>query len=95
MFPAVANRNLPIVIRVVPEKCQQHSAALSTELRSYDDNSPLHLAVRNQNPEIIKLLLKHKAEVNVKNVCGSTLIYALFEQIDIVEFLIGKGADVI
>ena len=57
----------------------KNTKTLSTELCSYDDNSPLHLAVRVQNPEIIKFLLKHKAEVNVKNVCGSTpLIYALF-----------------
>jgi ankyrin repeat protein len=34
---------------------------------NYDANSPLHVAARFGNPQIVQLLLKHNADINLLN----------------------------
>lgn len=57
---------------------------------------PLHLALRNENREIIRLLIDHGADVNAPRTDGWTPLNtaAHHGQSDVIELLISKGADV-
>ena len=64
---------------------------------NFKDNTnitPLVLATKYNHTEIIKLLLKNKAQVNVKDEYMSPLVFAIRNNnIEIVKLLISSGAD--
>lgn len=56
----------------------------------------LYLAVQNQNVALVKLLLEHKVEVNMRNVkSGNTALFAAVKRLNfgLVKLLIEAGAD--
>ncbi len=77
--------------------------ALSTVLSSkYDVNflirgySPLHFAIKEQNFEIVKLLIKHKANLEFKNNYKETALNFAVRagNLDIIKYLLEQGANI-
>ena len=48
-----------------------------------DDETPLHLATRNGNPQMVALLMEHRANVHAKNNKGQTPLHLASEMLDI------------
>ena len=48
-----------------------------------DDETPLHLAARNGNPQMVALLMDHGANVHAKNNKGQTPLHLASEMLDI------------
>ncbi|MDN3031198.1 MAG: ankyrin repeat domain-containing protein [Candidatus Tisiphia sp.] len=56
----------------------------------------LHYAAKESNWGIVKWLVEHGADVNVRNKNGETVLHCAVKscQVEIVKLLLGKGADV-
>ena len=66
------------------------------DVNATDDNgqTPLHLALHNEHPEMAKLLIKKGADVNAKNKWGDTPLHLVLDNPEIAKLLIEHGADV-
>lgn len=64
------------------------------ELGDYEKNTPLMRACYNAEREIVEILLKHKAQVNTRNLHGLTPLHLAAGNVEIVRLLINQGADV-
>ncbi|MCX6993053.1 MAG: ankyrin repeat domain-containing protein [Kiritimatiellaeota bacterium] len=64
--------------------------------RDNDGKTPLCLAARWGNVDVVKYLVDKGADMNVKDIRGWTLLMVAANagKLDIVKFLVGKGADV-
>ena len=65
----------------------------------YQEDSPLHRAVRSQELDAVELLLENSADVNIRNTSGSTPLHYAVEsiwgrRIDVMKILLSHGADV-
>jgi hypothetical protein len=56
-------------------------------------SSALHLACSNNHYEIVKILINHKADVNIQNVDGMTPLH-LARTVDVARMLLNAGADI-
>jgi ankyrin repeat protein len=54
--------------------------------------SPLHQAVLNVRPEIVRLLIAHGADVNLANNLGKTPIFYAADNAALNELLVAAGA---
>ncbi|MEG4173133.1 MULTISPECIES: ankyrin repeat domain-containing protein [unclassified Microcoleus] len=94
-----------IVIRDSINRTPLHYAAtkevatllmLDINARDQYGDTPLHLAVQNNRPEIVSLLIANGAKVNVENASGNTPLHLAVQnnRPEIVSFLIANGAKV-
>lgn len=62
-----------------------------------DDLTPLHLAAENNLPRVVRALLEHGADVNVRSGLGCTALHsaAAFGAIEVVQELLRWNADVV
>ena len=69
---------------------------LPKESSNFDGDLSLHVAIRKQNVEIVKLLLEHKANINVKNHLNCTPIFfaCIWNSLEMVKLLLEHGANV-
>jgi ankyrin repeat protein len=62
----------------------------------YGDGAALHLAVRNGNLDIVKILVRHGAVIDIRDRSDHTPLHnaAWNGHVEIMEFLIDEGADI-
>jgi serine/threonine protein kinase len=72
------------------------TAGVDINQLNQDGDTPLHIAVKNQNQVLINLLIIHQAKSDVKNKNGQTpLTMAIADKnIDVIKLLIMSGVDV-
>jgi serine/threonine protein kinase len=72
------------------------TAEVDINKTNHEGDTPLHIAVKNQNQMLINLLMIHQAKSDMKNKKGQTpLTMAIADQsIDVVKLLIMSGVDV-
>ncbi|XP_062620362.1 ankyrin repeat domain-containing protein 17-like [Saccostrea cucullata] len=77
------------------EKMAQNKVNISFP-KGFEDEMPLHFAIKNGHTEIVKYLVERGSETNALDFRRNTpLFYALEnDKIEIVEFLVGHGAEV-
>ena len=92
LFFAIQNELSNFVKKIL--ELQVDINKLKTE--RYSRHTPLHLAIDRCNLEIVKLLLKHKADPNRLNLKGDTPLYLAVSKghIEIVKELLKNGAEV-
>ncbi|KAM4705252.1 ankyrin repeat and SOCS box protein 10 [Rhinophrynus dorsalis] len=59
-------------------KCLIQSRA-NIHSRDHDQQSPLHLACKSANPQVVELLLRHGAEVNAMSYSGNTAMHNILQ----------------
>ena len=84
---------LPNILRLLLEKGADPNLLLLSQ--SGNERTALNMAVNGSVPEVVELLLKHKAEVNARDHNGNApLVRAIRERNQrIVELLLSNGAD--
>ncbi len=90
LFDAIKNNDLPEVKTLL----ETNPGLLS--IRDESGNTPLHLAVRQKQPETVSYLLGRGADVNSVNTNQQSPLHiaSYLGSADIARLLIGKGADV-
>ncbi|KAH9007721.1 ankyrin repeat-containing domain protein [Lactarius pseudohatsudake] len=77
------------------ERTPLHVASIWKHLEIDDHWTPLHMAARNGNFELVRMLLTHNADINARNDIGHTPLHAASNNghVDIARFLLDHGAD--
>ena len=72
------------------------SKGADVNVKNNDGDTPLHLAVKENNAEAIKFLLSQKADGNVKNNDGDIPLHLAMKEsnIEVVKILVSNGANV-
>ena len=63
------------------------------DAKDKDGRTPLQLAARNGNIEVVKFLVSEEADVNARDKHGATPLHWV-KSVEVAEFLVSKGADV-
>ena len=90
IFDAIKNGNISDVKSITKNN------RLSLKERDINLNSPLHIALENQNPEIINYLLDQGADVNHENAWSESPLYSSIRMnnIKIIKIIIKNGGNV-
>src|SRR5690349_12949244 len=68
-----------------------------TCIRAEDNATPLHIAVENNQPQVVEELFRLGASANVKDSEGTTplhIVAALPNAVEVAQLLISNGADI-
>jgi ankyrin repeat protein len=93
MHQAVHHENIEVIKRFLKHNVNVNAKNINGD---YYEDTPLHIATRKGNKEIVELLIAHGADINMPNYDDNTPLHiaTMGGNIEIVELLIARGADI-